>query len=208
MLWKTTRCSCTFQYPCLCCPHLLCCGCSPGRWPVSCPRSRWRRPPRAQQHHVPVFLWNIGHQSGGGRDGEHLSSLDHEQPGRELGLVFLNCADHGDLPLQELPREFVGGEVIVARDVTTVQSLRYIQHYPQPLVPFWASAARLSGVHLHLPNVAGFSIAGHPRLDTVFCLALACWACTVGLGGRRGGEERRGDEMRTTTSSRNLAIAT
>ena len=48
----------------------------------------------------------------------------------------MHCMN-GDLPLQELPREFVRGEVIVARDVTTVQSLRYIEHYPQPLVPFW-----------------------------------------------------------------------
>ena len=94
--------------------------------------------------------------------------LDREQPGRELGLVLPNRADHGDRPLQELPREFEGGEVIVAGDVTIVQCLHYIEHYPQPLVPFWASAARLSGVHLHLPSVAGFCIAGHPRLDPVF----------------------------------------
>ena len=61
---------------------------------------------------------------------EHLSSLDREQPGRELELVLPNYADHGDLPLQELPHEFVEGEVFVARDVVTVQSLRYIEHYP------------------------------------------------------------------------------
>ena len=46
--------------------------------------------------------------------------------------------------------------------LTTVQSLCYIEHYPHALPPFWASTARLSGVHLHRPSV------GHPRLDPVF----------------------------------------
>ena len=44
--WSSS-CSCTFRSPCLGCPRHLCCCCSSGRWPVSCPRGRWRRPRRA-----------------------------------------------------------------------------------------------------------------------------------------------------------------
>ena len=118
---RSSSCSFTLRSPCVGCPCLLCCGCSPGRWPVSCHRGRWRWP--AQEHNVLVFLWDVGHQGRGGREGEpggeHLSSLDREQPGRELWLVLPNRAYHGDLPLQELPCKFVGGEEIVARDVAT-----------------------------------------------------------------------------------------
>ena len=131
------------------------------------------RVPRAQEQHVPVFLpRDVRHQSGGGREGEHggehRSSLDREQPGRELWLVLPNRADYGEVPVQELSRELVGGEVIVARDVAPAQSLREVEHDPQPQVPLRAPAARLSGVDLHLPSVAGSGVARHPRLDPVF----------------------------------------
>ncbi|CAB1418441.1 unnamed protein product [Pleuronectes platessa] len=108
--------------------------------------------------------------SGGGREGEHggerRSSPDREQPGREFGLVLPNRADHGDVPLQELPRNFVGGEVIVARDVAPAQSIRVVEHDPQPQVPLRTPAARLSGVDLHLPSVAGSG--RNMNIDNIF----------------------------------------
>ena len=38
---RSSSCSCTFRSPCLGCPRHLCCGCSPGRWPVSWQRSSY-----------------------------------------------------------------------------------------------------------------------------------------------------------------------
>ena len=56
---RSSSCSCTFQSPCLGCPRNLCCGCSPGRWPVSCPGGRWRWPLRAVCSGAPRFCFTL-----------------------------------------------------------------------------------------------------------------------------------------------------
>ena len=56
----------------------------------------------------------------------------------ELRLVLSNCANHGDLPLQELLAEFIR---------EPLESSCHIKLNPHPLV--------LLCVHLHLLSIAG-----------------------------------------------------
>ena len=88
----------------------------------------------------------------------------------ELRLVLSNCANHGDLPLQELLAEFIRGEEMVTRDIVPPQSICHIKHNPHPLVLLWASSTgRQPYVDLHLSSIAELYITGHPYLDAIHC---------------------------------------
>lgn len=76
----------------------------------------------------------------------------------ELRLVLFNCANYGDLPLQELLSEFLRGEEIVIHDIVLLQYICHIKHNPHPLLLLWASTGWLPCVDLNLPRVAGLCI--------------------------------------------------
>ena len=84
-------------------------------------------------------------------------------------LVLSNGANHGALPLQEMPAEFIRGEKIVTRDIVPPQSICHIKDNPHPIVLLQASTRLLSWVDLHPQSVAGLFGTGHPYLDAIVC---------------------------------------
>lgn len=98
----------------------------------------------------------------------HLSLYTDEQCGRQIGLVLLHCANHGEVPPQEPLSQLVGSEEIATRDIATAP--KSLHDDPHALILLRrASTDGLAGVDLYLPRVAGFGIADHPLLDPVFC---------------------------------------
>ena len=97
------------------------------------------------------WLIDVGHQSGGGLN----ANLDEN-----TSLPLTACSSE---PCRPRWSSSPGAAARVRRRWSNCRTWRYDRVVtPQALPAFWASAARLSGVHLHLPTVAGFCSTGHP----------------------------------------------
>ena len=209
---RSSSCSCTFRSPCLGCPRHLCCGCSPGRWPVSCPRGRWRQPRRAVCSGAPLFCFSLACRTPEWRWAWMQAWMrtplfpwpQAARSGARACTSYLCGPRWSSSP---------GVAARVRRRWSNCRMWRYDRvvpplHQALPASPVSVLGVRRSAFPCTLASSKRSWILYRRPPTTWSCISSACWAYTVGkdtgLGRTRGGEEMRGEEMRTRTSSRYL----